>query len=70
MAANKKYKRDYLDAVKNVIPTLYFTEDYNMNDPKNSVDIVNSITKKDIQNFTSKLIKNAKSYEIVFKPKK
>ncbi len=48
----------------------YFTEDYNMNDPKNSVDIVNSITKKDIQNFTSKLIKNAKSYEIVFKPKK
>lgn len=30
MAANKKYKRDYLDAVKNVIPTFYFTEDYDI----------------------------------------
>ena len=48
----------------------YFIDGYNKNDPKNSVDIVNKITAADIQDFTKRLMKNTKSYEIVFKPKK
>jgi zinc protease len=42
---------------------------YNMNDPKNYEDIVNSITIKDLEKISKKLLKNSKSYEIVFKPK-
>ena len=45
-------------------------EGYDMNDPKNFENIVNDITAKDIQNFTKKVLKNAKTYEIAFKPKK
>ncbi len=48
----------------------YFIEGYNKNNPKNSVDIVNKITAAEIQDFTERLMKNTKSYEIVFKPKK
>ncbi|GAA3603740.1 hypothetical protein GCM10022396_21310 [Flavivirga amylovorans] len=44
----------------------YFREDYNMNDPKNSEDLVNTITIKDIEAFTEALIKDSKSYKIVF----
>ena len=47
----------------------YVLEGYNMNDPKNFENIVNSITVKDIQKFTKKLLKGAKTYEIAFKPK-
>lgn len=47
----------------------YFREGYNMNDPKNFEDIVNAISVKDIKKFAKALLKNAKSYEIVFKPK-
>ena len=45
-------------------------EGYNMNDPKNYENIINSITTKDLKNIAKKLLKNSKSYEIVFKPKK
>jgi len=45
-------------------------EGYNMNDPKNYKNIIESITVKDLKNMAKKLLKNSKSYEIVFKPKK
>jgi zinc protease len=39
-----------------------------MNAPENFEKIVNNITVKDIQNFTKNLVRNAKTYEVVFKP--
>lgn len=48
----------------------YFEEGYNMNDPKNFEDIVNSITSKEIQEFANSLLEKADSMEIVFKPLK
>ncbi len=48
----------------------YFREGYNMNDPKNFKDIVNKITIEDIELFANTLIKNSKSYEIVFHPER
>ncbi len=50
--------------------TNFYLEGYNMNDPENFEEIVNSITVKDIQAFTKKMLKNARSFEIVFKPEK
>ncbi|MDO5974359.1 M16 family metallopeptidase [Flavivirga jejuensis] len=44
----------------------YFREGYNMNAPKNFKDLVNAITAKDLQSFAKALIKDSKSYEIVF----
>jgi zinc protease len=61
---SKNYNRFDMSLLKN-----YVMEGYNMNDPKNYQDIVNDITAKDLQNIAKKLIKNSKSYEIVFKPK-
>jgi zinc protease len=46
----------------------YFEEGYDMNDPKNFENIVNSITAKDIQEFANSLLDKADSMEIVFKP--
>lgn len=46
----------------------YFINNYNMDDPKNYEDIVKSITKKDIQDFANSFFKNAKTYEVVYKP--
>ena len=60
----KDYNRYDMSLLRN-----YFREGYNMNDPKNFENIVNSITAKDIQKFTEKLLKNAQQYEIVIKPK-
>lgn len=48
----------------------YFENDYNMNDPKNYVDIVKSITVKDIQEFANLFLDNADTMEVVFKPLK
>ncbi|MCF7568274.1 insulinase family protein [Sabulilitoribacter arenilitoris] len=48
----------------------YVLEGYNMNDPKNFEDIIKSITATDIQRVMGTLLKDAESYEIVFKPKK
>ena len=45
-------------------------DDYNRNAAKNFEDIINAITTKDIQNIAKKLLKNHKSYEVVFKPLK
>ncbi|MEN2487086.1 insulinase family protein [Flavobacterium sp. B11] len=48
----------------------YFENDYNMNDPATYVDIVKSITAKDIQEFANSFLNKADSYEVVFKPLK
>ena len=48
----------------------YFVEGKNISDPKYNIEILNSLTKKDLQDFTNEFIQDAKSYEIVFKPKK
>lgn len=48
----------------------YFENKYNMNDPKNYVDIVKSISAKDIQEFANAVLNKADSYEVVFKPLK
>ena len=65
---DRKQQKDY-NRYQMRLLTNYFREGYNMNDSKNFEDIVNSITAKDVQNFTQKLLKNAKQYEIVVKPK-
>ena len=42
---------------------------YNRNLPENYEDIVKSVTAKDIQDITNKLLEDHKSFEVVFKPK-
>ncbi|TXD54133.1 M16 family metallopeptidase [Polaribacter sp. IC063] len=61
---SKNYNRFEMSLLKE-----YVMEGYNMNDPKNYEDIVKSIKVKDLKNIAKKLLKNSKSYEIVFKPK-
>lgn len=46
----------------------YFKNNYNMDDPKNYISIVNAITEKDIQDFANSFLAKAKSYEVVYKP--
>ncbi|MCI9846849.1 M16 family metallopeptidase [Flavobacterium pectinovorum] len=48
--------------------TNFYKEGYNMDKAENFENIVKSVTKKDIADFTSKLLKKARSYQIVFKP--
>ena len=62
---SKNYNRFQMSLLKNSV-----IEGYNMNDPKNYENIVKSITVKDLKKIAKKLVKNSKSYEIVFKPKK
>ena len=64
-AESKSKNRFHMSLLKNAV-----LEGYNMNDPKNYENIINSITTKDLKNIAKKLLKNSKSYEIVFKPKK
>ncbi|TGV00996.1 M16 family metallopeptidase [Flavivirga rizhaonensis] len=64
----RKQQKDY-NSYEMSLLTRYYREGYNMNDSKNFEDIVNNITTKDIQKFAKTLLKDAKSYEIVFKPK-
>ncbi len=47
----------------------YFRYNENMNDPKNFEDIVNKMSKKDIQGMAREVLSGGKSYEVVFKPK-
>ena len=60
---SQNYNNYEMSVLKNLV-----LEGYNMNAPENFVDIVKSITKKDIQDIMSRLLNNAKSFEIVFKP--
>lgn len=48
----------------------YFENDYDMNDPKNYVAIVKSVTAKDIQEFANSFLDKADAMEVVFKPLK
>jgi len=64
---DRKQQKDY-NRYEMSLLTNYFREGYNMDDPNNFENIVNSITAKDIQKFTKKLLKNAQQYEIVVKP--
>ncbi|MDD7888069.1 pitrilysin family protein [Flavivirga sp. 57AJ16] len=64
----RKQQKDYNSYDMSLL-TRFYREGYNMNDSKNFEDIINNITTKDIQNFAKTLLKDAKSYEIVFKPK-
>lgn len=64
---DRKQQKDYNRYEMSLLNN-YFREGYNMDDPKNFENLVNSITAKDIQEFTQKLLKNAQQYEIVIKP--
>ncbi|OXA79082.1 zinc protease [Flavobacterium aquidurense] len=48
--------------------TNYFKNNYNMEDPKNYFDIVNNMSKKDIQDFAISFFSKADASEVVFKP--
>ena len=50
--------------------TTFYRDGYNINEAKNFEDIINNISKKDIQALTKELISKGESFEIVFKPKK
>ncbi|MEO8254209.1 MAG: insulinase family protein [Flavobacterium sp.] len=63
----RNQEKDYNSYDMNLLTTFY-REGYNINNPSNFEKIIKSITIKDVQKFTQKLIKNAKSYEIVLKP--
>ncbi|WP_308990416.1 insulinase family protein [Mariniflexile litorale] len=49
--------------------TSYFRYNENINDPKNFENIVNRMSKKDIQEIAKQVLDGGKSYEVVFKPK-
>lgn len=48
----------------------YAIEGYNRNDAKNNVDLINTVTQKDIQNFVKTMMTGAENFEFIFKPKK
>ena len=60
---NKNFNNYSMDLIYN-----YYHNDYNMDDPKNYINIVKSITAKDIQDFCNKFSEKNKSYEVVYKP--
>ncbi|TPG45244.1 M16 family metallopeptidase [Flavobacterium pectinovorum] len=60
---SKDFNSYSMDLISN-----YFKNNYNMDDPKNYVDIVNAISKKDIQDFANSFLDKADSFEVVFKP--
>ncbi|MDD7888139.1 pitrilysin family protein [Flavivirga sp. 57AJ16] len=47
----------------------FFRYGYNINDPKNFVDVVNSMSKEDIQNMAKQARDGGAFFEVVFKPK-
>ncbi|WP_111307550.1 M16 family metallopeptidase [Confluentibacter sediminis] len=49
--------------------TSYFRYNENIDDPKNFEDIVNKMSKKDIQDMAKEALGGGESYEVVFKPK-
>lgn len=64
---SRKDSKDFNSYSMDLI-TNYFKNNYNMDDPKNYVDIVNAISKKDIQEFANSFLDKADSFEVVFKP--
>lgn len=67
-----KDRKEELNSNDNSIHILknFILEKYHINDPKYYEDILTNISSKDIQQFTKKLLKNAKKYEIIIKPKR
>lgn len=65
----RKQQKDY-NSYDMTWLTTFYREGYDINDPNNFDHIVNGITKDDIQNFTKIVLKDAKSYQVVFKPLK
>lgn len=63
----RKQEMDYNTYEMSLLTTFYI-DGYNRNNPANFENILKSITKKDLQKFTQKLVKNARSYEIILKP--
>ena len=49
--------------------TTYFRYNENINDPKNFTDIMNNMTKEDIQEVAKQVLKDGQSFEVIFKPK-
>lgn len=47
----------------------FYRDEYNKDQADSFENIINTISKKDLQEFTQKLLNNAKMSEIVFKPK-
>ena len=62
---SKNFNAYQMAAIKNLV-----LEGFNMNDPGTYVDIVNSLTQKDVQEIAQQLTNDHKSFEIVFKPAK
>jgi zinc protease len=48
--------------------TAFFRYGYNMNEAKNFEDIVNSMTKNELQSIAKEVMEGGQSYEVVFKP--
>ncbi|MAZ28708.1 MAG: peptidase M16 [Cytophagaceae bacterium] len=46
----------------------YFRYDENIEDPKNFVEIVNSMSKDDIQDIARQILSDSRSYQVIFKP--
>ncbi|MBJ6367285.1 M16 family metallopeptidase [Snuella sedimenti] len=64
----RKQQEGYNSYDMNVLTTFY-REGYNINDPESFENIVKSITAEQLKAFTAKVLDNAKSYEIIIKPK-
>lgn len=64
-----KEEKEYTGYELNVLYD-FNVEGYNKNDPKNNLDLINSITTQDIQKLVQVLMKDAQSFEFIFKPKK
>lgn len=63
----RKQQKDYNSFDMGML-TVFYRDGYNINDPKNFEEIIESITKKDVQKFIKILLKDSKYYKIVFKP--
>jgi len=65
----KKERKNYNSYDMSLLKN-YVIEGYDMNNTKNFEGIIKSISVRDVQKTMKKLLKDSKSYEIVFKPKK
>ncbi|MDO6761622.1 insulinase family protein [Tamlana sp. 2_MG-2023] len=64
----RKQQQDY-NSYDMTLLTNFYREGYNMNSPENFEEIINEITVKDIKSFVKRVLKKAKTYEVVIKPK-
>ncbi|MBU2951213.1 insulinase family protein [Tamlana agarivorans] len=64
----RKQQQDY-NSYDMTLLTNFYREGYNMNSPENFEKIINEISVKDIKSFVKHVLKKAKTYEVVIKPK-